>query len=438
MKSAAKRVVNTLGVGDYFSVIQFSNNATIVGDDMLMLQASDNNKRKMVKEVDSLSAEGGTFFKKGFKLAFETLNNSLLQDRSSGCHRAILFLTDGQASDSKIDILTEIETERNKFINRGQSPPVMFTYSFGAGADDNVPYDIACANDGIWAKINDRENLAKSMGAYYKYFAYGLGDKTNEDFVAWVEPYAFSTAVGKGTTASAPVFDRTVDPPVLAGVVGMDISFAALQRAFGRLGDSETDVIASIVQRSGAVCPKVELTPCQLESLRKFGSNDNGYEIATCGSCTSSVPSLKAPLCPTHATELWNNTLNKGRTYEERACCTVGSEPRTMGSMTSEEIKIGVCQEGLALSPSIGLIIGAVIAVVIIGMVVRLFIRRRRKLQKNPYISNSQNNHSSQFQVPEQANHASIQELPIASFDNQLVAVPVPYAKPVVAVPVIQ
>ena len=33
------------------------------------------------------------------------------------------------------------------------------------------------------------------MGAYYKYFAYGLSQ--DEDYVAWVEPYQFATGVGK-------------------------------------------------------------------------------------------------------------------------------------------------------------------------------------------------------------------------------------------------
>ena len=334
-------------------------------------------------------------------------------------------------------ILIQIDSERKRFKNNGQSQPVIFTYSFGAGADDDLPKEIACQNDGIWAKINDREDLAKSMGAYYKYFAYGLGDKANENFVAWVEPYVFSTGVGMGTTASAPVFDRTVDPPVLAGVVGMDISFAALERAFGKVGNAQNQVVATVIQRSGAACPQVELTPCQLESLRKYGSNDDGYEQATCNSCTSSIAQLKAPLCAEHATDLWDNDLNRGRTYEERTCCSVGAEPRVKGTMTSEEIKTGVCKEGFVLSPILGAAIGVVVAIGIIGMVIYLFMKKRKKSQQNPYLSNSNNHVNNQSQVPEQANnHGNIQDLPIASFDNQVVAIAVPNTEPVVAIPV--
>ena len=111
-----------------------------------------------------------------------------------------------------------------------------------------------------------------------------------------------------------------------------------------------------------------------------------------------------------------------------------------MGSMTSEEIKKGVCKEGFVLSPMIGLIIGVAVAVAVIGMILCLFIRRRRKLkQNNPYMSNSINNHSHEFQYPEQAiNNTNMQQLPIASFDDQIVAVPVPSTRPVIAVPVMQ
>ena len=78
-------------------------------------------------------------------------------------------------------------------------------------SDWKGPKRIACENDGIWSSISDGGNLAESMGAYYKYFAYGLSGAGNENFVSWVAPYVFSTSGEMGTTASAPVYDRSVD-----------------------------------------------------------------------------------------------------------------------------------------------------------------------------------------------------------------------------------
>ena len=184
-----------------------------------------------------------------------------------------------------------------------------------------------------------------------------------------------------GTTASAPVFDHTVDPPVLAGVVGMDISFAALEQAFGEQGANQDQVIQQIIQRSGAVCPTIELNACQLESLRKYGSDDEGNHGAVCGSCSGTISQLQAPLCQDYATVLWDNDLNKGRSYEERACCHVGSDPRIKGSLSYEKIKEDhVCLE---TQPSIALIVGLSVPAAIIGIsIIGFFIRRHIKINR--------------------------------------------------------
>ena len=243
-----------------------------------------------------LVAGGGTEFYTGFDLAFKTFKSSASAELSSGCHKAILFLTDGMMGDDKNSLMNLISAELEEFDALGR--PALFTYSFGSGADSVVPKEIACANDGIWASIRDGGDLSESMGAYYKYFAYGLSGDENKDFVAWVAPYAYSTTGELGTTASAPVYDRSVDPPVLAGVV---------------------------VERSIATCPKLELSPCQLQSLREFGSGDNTNSGALCSIATScDTNPLKSPLCSgttvSYPNEIWNNDNNRGRSYEEKLC----------------------------------------------------------------------------------------------------------------------
>lgn len=365
MKRAAKRVVNTLSAGDFFTVIQFNNQASILGNDWMMVRATDKNKAAFDGYINNLSPGGGTYFQNGFDLAFKTFDRSANQDRSSGCNKAILFLTDGILSDDEKELYRQIQEERVKYENKGRNPPTLFTYSFGSGADDIVPKQIACQNDGIWSQIDDGGDLAKSMGAYYKYFAYGLGSGNNEDFVAWVEPYEYSTGVGLGTTASAPVFDRTVEPPVLAGVVGQDVSFAALEKAFGEMNSSQRTIIDKIIQRSGAVCPKIELSACQLESLRKYGSDDRGNDKALCNHCVEgTISPLQAPLCDKYATELWDNESNKGRSYEKRTCCHVGSEPCIKNTLSDEEVEEAVCTEK---HPNLGLILGLSIPLGIIA-----------------------------------------------------------------------
>ncbi len=62
------------------------------------------------------------------------------------------------------------------------------------------------------------------MSSYYKLFALGLGDESNKDFVAWVEPYTYFNSGEQGTTVSAPVYNRNVNPPMLIGIVGVDFT----------------------------------------------------------------------------------------------------------------------------------------------------------------------------------------------------------------------
>lgn len=62
------------------------------------------------------------------------------------------------------------------------------------------------------------------MSAYYKLFAIGLGEDKNKDFIAWVEPYTFFSTGELGITVSAPIYDRTLTPPMFIGVVGTDFT----------------------------------------------------------------------------------------------------------------------------------------------------------------------------------------------------------------------
>jgi len=371
MKDAAKRVISTLGGSDYFSVIQFNSFAYHLGGSGesggTLQRATGENKNSMLATIDSLEAAGSTNYSEGFDLAFKTFEASTLAESTSGCHQAILFLTGGIMEHSETALFDLLDTERAKYTTKGKDPPVMFTYSFGATADERVPKKIACDYRGIWSKINDGGDLGESMGAYYKYFAYGLGNATNEDFVAWVDPYSFAIGGFLGTTASAPVYDRSVVPPILVGVVGLDFSFAAMERALGEEGQaSKNAVIQKIAERSVAVCPKLELTYCQLESLQKYGSGNEVNDEATCGdSCT--IQPLKSPLCSdtTYPAKLWNNLLNEGRTYEERVCCSVGSEPRIANTLTYDEIKELACKE--ESSTNIGILVGIGIVCACVG-----------------------------------------------------------------------
>ena len=81
MRKAAKRVINTLGVSDFFAVIEFSSQANVLGNDNLMMRATDKNKEEMVQRIDNLVGFGATRFYDAFDLAFRTLGDSALEDK---------------------------------------------------------------------------------------------------------------------------------------------------------------------------------------------------------------------------------------------------------------------------------------------------------------------------------------------------------------------
>ena len=380
LKLAAKRVISTLGISDYFSVVSFSTYVSKLGTgDLLLTRATDDDKNAALKYIDNLVPDGGTNYYSGFKKAFDIFKESNLREISSGCRQAILFVTDGANTDPKELLYDYINEERVQYALKGRQPPAIFTYSFGGSAPEDVPKNLACQYDGVWSRISDEENLADSMGAYYKYFSYGLGGDTTSKstFVAWVSPYAFATGGTLGTTGSAPVYDRSVDPPVLAGVVGFDFTLAAMERALGKESNESRDIIIEeIVRKSVASCPNFSLSDCQLESLRMYGTDASGFSEATCddgSACVAQggIPSLTSSTCSAadlNSVGLWNNLNHREWSFEEKVCCNVG-ESREAGSLSLAEVKDQMCKEGSSnISASIiGLAVGGVAVLIVVA-----------------------------------------------------------------------
>ena len=117
----------------------------------------------------------------------------------------------------------------------------------------------------MWAKIPDGEDLSGYMSSYYKLFALGLGDAANKDFVAWVEPFTFATSGDLGTAVSAPVYDRSVNPPMFVGVAAMDFTVKFMQEKVGKYETETYDILLDeLVKKSVAICPKLNLNECEL------------------------------------------------------------------------------------------------------------------------------------------------------------------------------
>lgn len=169
----------------------------------------------------------------------------------------------------------------------------------------------------------------------------------------------FFTEGKMGTTVSAPVYDRSVDPPLFLGVVAVDSLMDALEQVLGEEATSST-MLDRFVLLSTARCPKLNLTECELDALRYLG----GGEDATCGRCSSGYAGIVPQQCRGVSDlprDLWASTDMDGMEYHERACCELGETvpsdqctgPRSFGAAgdlsTGAIVGIAVGVVGVAL-----------------------------------------------------------------------------------------
>ena len=84
---------------------------------------------------------------------------SITEKRTSACNRAIMFLTDGQASFGAGDY--EFVREESKL-----NSVALLTYAIGSGADEEVTKALACENRGVFYKVADGGDLGGIMSKY--------------------------------------------------------------------------------------------------------------------------------------------------------------------------------------------------------------------------------------------------------------------------------
>ena len=325
LKVAAKRVISTLTVADRVAIVLFNGSARVLGDGRnRLLTVTDANRQNLLQLIDNMTAGGGTNFHNAFRAALQVLEDSIVDELNVSCNTAVLFLTDGETNSNDEASALNIVTSGLARVEEQTGHPVMlFTFSIGNdtgnAATPPFPKRLACASSsGVWSKIIDDGELEESLGGYYRLFALGLGQDSNEGFVAWVEPFEFQPSLALGTVASAPVYDRSKTPHLFLGVVGFAFPLAAVDKALGvQAGDPAT--LNRIVAASTAQCPPVNLTQCEMESYRRQSSTgDDALCLADVCNASDFVP-VETTTCPfvsDYPSNLWNNANLATKTYQ--------------------------------------------------------------------------------------------------------------------------
>jgi hypothetical protein len=252
--------------------------------------------------------------------------------------------------------VTELVTsEMERLRDRDNHDVQLFTYSIGETDVEVFPKALACAVSGVWSLVDD-DDVFDALTSYHQLFTLGLGAGPNKDFTAWVEPYVFATGGVLGTTVSAPVYDRTISPPLFLGVVGIDFPLVALDRALGVTSGSAA-TLDRVVKNSSAKCPTWNLTLCELESFRRRGvSSDQALCTRTCG--IDDFVGIEEKQCAAIddvPQVLWADRSFEGIDYEKRVCCEEGD------TAPSDQ-----CSAGSGLDMGLGAIVGLILASVLV------------------------------------------------------------------------
>eukprot|EP00521_Asterionellopsis_glacialis_P006386 CAMPEP_0195285320 /NCGR_PEP_ID=MMETSP0707-20130614/3194_1 /TAXON_ID=33640 /ORGANISM="Asterionellopsis glacialis, Strain CCMP134" /LENGTH=649 /DNA_ID=CAMNT_0040344793 /DNA_START=91 /DNA_END=2040 /DNA_ORIENTATION=+ len=381
MKLAAERIVETLNVGDRIAIIPFSDDAnqTIADDGTYMYVASEVNKNILIDELKKLSAGGATNFRAGFRRAYEIFNNTYKKEFHVDCNSAVLFLTDGKmtAGGTKEDVMSFIIDGIEDMEQKTGHTVSLFTYSIGSAETDEIPYELSCSvNTGVWSKIEDELQILDSLTSYYTLFSLGLGTDKNQNFTAWVEPYLYADGVSVGTTVSAPVYDTSKTPHLFLGVVGLDLRLAAIDIALG-VDKGSTDTLDRVIRRSTAKCPTLDNTLCELESFRRRGSA--GAAAMCTNSCSDEdfvdIEPEKCPAIDDYPTDLWDNFDEEGLSYEDTACCIVGT---TSASEVCPVIETKMPVKDTSSSSKTGLWIGIGVGAMVIAAGVICIVKKKR------------------------------------------------------------
>jgi hypothetical protein len=203
--------------------------------------------------LKALESKDPSNYELAFAKAFDILDRSIDTDRTANCQRVIIFISGGTPENGLTDhekLLKHIDDLENTGNN------FFFTYSIGEKVDPFLK-KLACHKSGIYEHIG--EDYYSATLSYFHILASSL--KTSS--ITYAEPYEDALGSGYMTTASLPVYDTSVDPPFIIGVFGFDILMTDLIK-IGRIDE----IYLAFQEIGSALCSKVELSRCQVESVR--------------------------------------------------------------------------------------------------------------------------------------------------------------------------
>ncbi|XP_071810351.1 voltage-dependent calcium channel subunit alpha-2/delta-3-like [Asterias amurensis] len=323
---AVTHVLSTLTFMDYVAVTKFSTESeqVTVNEVFTLIQATRENISALTTEVNKIQPSGHTNFEQAFRLAFNILDRSTSIGRTTGCSKAILFLTDGSPTRGESDptrlaqIVGDLNTRQD-----GSKIASIFTYSISDIAETEISKHIACSANGIWSQV-ETDSAASLQEQISQYFEFYSTLHKGPSSVIWTEPYLDAFGADMVVTAAKAVYDNSnTSHSKLVAVVSIDISYEHIQQL-----DSDKEVVREELRRHQDFCPEIAVySQCELEVLRQkiYANGAINYQSDLKKICdqSSTCPLPSNESCPNRTFQYEQCTAHTSATrdYQDAACC---------------------------------------------------------------------------------------------------------------------
>ena len=152
-KHGAKTVVNACPAGTVITIIKYSTTADLVVRQVVVNTETD--RDRIVASIALIKHDGGTNMISGLELAQRSL--------MSGCMNHIMFLTDGEPTDPKPNIIA-----KGKLMCGSTTTTTLSTFSFGSGSaiDSSLMLQLAQGGNGSYSYIPDISMVGTSLASW--------------------------------------------------------------------------------------------------------------------------------------------------------------------------------------------------------------------------------------------------------------------------------
>lgn len=269
IKKLLKILIENTTTKDKFNIVSFYEGMNTYLNNTDMVSGGDEAVISINDYWQSLYFGNNCILGPGISSVLTFMKNLKVQNKLSEANTYIIVFSSGLINsmmDSEIPLIKQISNYREA------NPDINFSISFIdfnknniiLGNHNSLLQEISCTNKGLYLNINSDADLYK-LEILFLYMR--IGNAFN--YVSWTSPYEDGAGLGKVITATLPIYDNTVTPAFLLGVIGTDVLY-----------EDHSKVNMKLSQFGSIANNKLILNECQINQLREHKcSNTENYNL---------------------------------------------------------------------------------------------------------------------------------------------------------------